>query len=94
MTMPACGHVMCSECIKKIDERCPFCRRSSEGSFRIYNDAEDELAAGLSSLSLDIQVLVKPMRGNMYCLTVKITDSVASLKAKIRFFTILRHSFN
>ena len=83
-----CGHVMCSDCVEQIDDECFFCRRPStpNSGFRIYNDAEAELTAGMSSLSLDIQIIVQPMRGNSYCVAAKTTDTVASLKAKIRFY--------
>ena len=109
---PECGHVLCCKCYALTKSKCPFCRRPSNESIRLYNDAEtDSLASDIQSLSIEpeiqelssmyekcwnkeiksrknrwnnVKINVTPLRGNPYCLTVKESDTVASLKVKIK----------
>ena len=112
---PECGHVLCCKCYALTKSKCPFCRRPSNESIRLYNDAEtDSLASDIQNLSIEpdiqelssmllctknteirklnqdkyrwnnIKINVTPLRGNPYCLTVKESDTVASLKVKIK----------
>jgi hypothetical protein len=90
--LETCPHYFCFDCIKRIQTQCgkmcPLCRKAFlKDANMLKPNTQVLLMIGKDSLKREIQIFIKELQGTTRTLTVRLGDSLYSLKKMVEAIT-------